>query len=86
MIAQISYFDIDDFTMAYYSLKSHKKEIIDYANKSCENMVVRGGGVEDLRFRNIESEILIVELLVNVQDCMGANAVNQIAEFTAPYI
>jgi hydroxymethylglutaryl-CoA reductase len=49
-------------------------------------MVNRGGGVEDLRFRKLSSNIMVVELLVNVCDSMGANVINSIAEFTAPYI
>ena len=49
-------------------------------------MVNRGGGVEDLRFRKLGDEYLLVELLVNVQDSMGANVINSIAEHSAPYI
>ena len=49
-------------------------------------MVKRGGGVEDLRYRRLESEMIVIELLVNVCDSMGANIVNSIAENTAPFI
>lgn len=49
-------------------------------------MVERGGGVEDVRFRKLAEDSIVVELLVNVQDSMGANIVNTIAEFTAPFI
>ena len=50
-------------------------------------MVKRGGGVEDVRFRELgNQEILVVELLVNVCDSMGANVINTIAEYTAPFI
>lgn len=49
-------------------------------------MVARGGGVEDLRFRRLAEKILVVELLVNVKESMGANVINSIAEFTGPYI
>lgn len=49
-------------------------------------MVKRGGGVESIRFKNLNDEILVVELLVNVKDSMGANVINTIAEYTAPYI
>ena len=49
-------------------------------------MVARGGGVEDLRFRKLGENIIVVELLVNVCDSMGANVINSIAEFTAPFI
>jgi degradative hydroxymethylglutaryl-CoA reductase len=50
-------------------------------------MVKRGGGVEDARFKVLgEEEILVVELLVNVCDSMGANVINTIAEYTAPFV
>lgn len=87
MIAQISIFDITDFRAAHYSLKSNKAKIIEHANQSCPNMVKRGGGVEDVRFKELgDREILVVELLVNVCDSMGANAINTIAEYSAPFI
>ena len=86
MIAQIQILDILDYKAAEYRLRSHQNEIIKYANQSCESMVTRGGGVEGLRFRRLANEILVVELLVNVQDSMGANVINSIAEFTAPFI
>lgn len=43
-------------------------------------MVKRGGGVEDLRVRQLGDNMIVVELLVNVCDSMGANVVNTIAE------
>ena len=49
-------------------------------------MVSRGGGVEDLRFRKLGKSSMVVELLVNVQDSMGANVVNSIAELTSTYL
>ena len=49
-------------------------------------MVKRGGGVEDLRFRKLADDHMVVELLVNVKDSMGANVINNIAEFTSSYI
>lgn len=64
----------------------HKKDIIAHANTFCENMVKRGGGVEDIRIRKLSNTMLVVELLVNVQESMGANVINTIAENTSPYI
>jgi hydroxymethylglutaryl-CoA reductase len=49
-------------------------------------MVERGGGVVDLRFKQLSSTMLVVELLVNVCESMGANIINTIAEACAPYI
>lgn len=86
MIAQIQILELQNLKDAEYRLKSKKKEIISHANLSCESMVQRGGGVEDLRFRRLTENIIVVELLVNVKDSMGANVINSIAEFTAPYI
>lgn len=86
MIAQISIVEITDFREAFYRLKNGKNDIISWANESCPNMVKRGGGVESMSFRNLNDEILVVELYVNVKDSMGANVINSIAEHTAPYI
>lgn len=49
-------------------------------------MVRRGGGVEDIRIRILSQEMIVIELLVNVCESMGANIVNTIAENTSPYI
>lgn len=86
MIAQISIVEIVDFREAFYKLKNAKHDIIAYANQSCPNMVERGGGVESMSFKNLNDEILVVELYVNVKDSMGANVINSIAEHAAPYI
>jgi hydroxymethylglutaryl-CoA reductase len=49
-------------------------------------MVKRGGGVEDLRFRQLTASRMVVELLINVKDSMGANVVNTVVEHAGPYI
>jgi len=51
MIAQIQVAEITDFADAQYKIKVNKKAIIAEANQFCENMVKRGGGVEDIRVR-----------------------------------
>jgi hydroxymethylglutaryl-CoA reductase len=66
MIAQIEIVEIKDMKNAEYKLKINKKKIIEHANLSCQSMVARGGGVEDLRFRKLSDSIIVVELLVNV--------------------
>ena len=39
-----------------------------------------------LNLSRLNNEILVIELLVNVKESMGANIVNTIAEHTAPFI
>ena len=43
-------------------------------------MYKRGGGVTDLRWRRLSDDMIVVELLVNVQEAMGANVINTIVE------
>jgi degradative hydroxymethylglutaryl-CoA reductase len=86
MIAQIQVTEVKDWRDAQYKIKAAKRELIKHANMFCENMVKRGGGVEDIRVRNLGDQMIVVELLVNVCDSMGANVVNTIAEQTSPYL
>lgn len=86
MIAQIQVTEISDYKAAEYKIKMHKKDLITHANLYCENMVKRGGGVEDIRVRVLGDRMIVVELLVNVCDSMGANVVNTIAELSSPFL
>lgn len=49
-------------------------------------MCRRGGGVTDLRWRRLAEDMIVVELLVDVREAMGANIINTISEVTAPFI
>lgn len=42
--------------------------------------------MRDVRWRQLSADMLVVELLVDVQEAMGANAINTIAEATAPFV
>lgn len=86
MIAQIQITEVKDWKDAQYKIKAGKRELIRHANQFCENMVKRGGGVEDIRVRYLGDNMLVVELLVNVCDSMGANVVNTIAEQVSPQV
>lgn len=79
---------IRDIKGVLYKVKANKEKIRAKANESCEGMVKRGGGVEDVRVRVLDAVegMVVIELLVNVCDSMGANIVNTIAEAMAPYL
>ncbi|MCS7128242.1 MAG: hydroxymethylglutaryl-CoA reductase, degradative [Desulfurococcaceae archaeon] len=66
-----------------------KNEILEYANQQGV-LVKHGGGARDLSVRVIEGtpigNVLIVHLVVDVKDAMGANAVNTIVEAVAPLL
>jgi degradative hydroxymethylglutaryl-CoA reductase len=86
MIAQIQVTDVADFKDAEYKIKARRRDIVRHANQYCENMVKHGGGVEDVRVRILGEGMLVVELLINVCDSMGANVVNTIAEQSSPFV
>lgn len=89
MIGQIQLTGVTDFSNAAAKLESGRPEIFGAANAPSSTLVELGGGLKDFEVRRIESDIgpmLIVHLLVDVRDAMGANAVNTIAERIAPTV
>ncbi len=65
---------------------SHKKELIEAANRDVAyGLVARGGGVNDVVVRLLERpdgrQMGVVHVLVDARDAMGANIVNQVCEY-----
>lgn len=89
MIGQIQIVKIEDVNQAVENIKANKDKIIKLANEQDPILIKLGGGVVDLEIRTIETmkgSMIIIHLLVNVLDAMGANAVNTMAEAVAPYL
>ncbi|KAA3615642.1 MAG: hydroxymethylglutaryl-CoA reductase, degradative [Calditrichaeota bacterium] len=91
LIGQIQVVDIKNLSAAKNAVLTNKEEIINLANSMHPNMVARGGGVRDVEVRILKAgegkkEMLIVHLLVDVQDAMGANLVNSMCEGVASLI
>lgn len=89
MIGQVQVLDIPDMDEAVEVLEKNKENLIKAANELDPVLVRFGGGAKDIELRPIETEIgpmLIVHLLVDCRDAMGANAVNTMAETLAPTI
>jgi hydroxymethylglutaryl-CoA reductase len=66
-----------------------KQEIIELANSKDPVLVKFGGGCRDVEAKEISTDagkMIIVHLLVDVRDAMGANAVNTMAEAVAPLL
>lgn len=63
----------------------HKEEILNIANEQDPVLTNLGGGAVDLSCR-IVGDCLVVHLLVNVKDAMGANIVNTMCESVAERI
>lgn len=89
MIAQIQVLGIATPEAARSMILEKKDEIIRICNEKDPVLVSLGGGVKDVEVRAIETKagvMVIVHLLVDTGDAMGANAVNTMAEAVAPFI
>ncbi len=87
MIGQIQVLT-DNPHSAKFEVLRHKDEIISKANEIESSIIRLGGGCKDLSVRIIEGKkpMLIVNLLIDVKDAMGANFVNSVCEHVAPFI
>ena len=89
MIGQVQVVGVKDPWYQRMAILEHKEEILEIANEQDPILVRLGGGAKDLEVRVIDSPIgpmVIVHLIVDVKDAMGANAVNTMAEAVAPTI
>lgn len=89
MIGQVQVVGVKDIEGARFDVLRMKDEILKIANEKDPVLVSLGGGAKDVEARVISSPLgpmLIVHLIVDVRDAMGANAVNTMAEAVAPYI
>ena len=90
MRGQIQVMDLEDLDASKTKILEHKNELILAANEKDKTLVDLGGGCEDLEVHLFEETpagpMLVVHLLVDVRDAMGANTVNTMAEHIAPFI
>jgi len=91
LIGQIQVVEIPNMELACEEIMARKQEILDLANSFHPRMVARGGGARDIEINTYpgtgsSSEMLIVHLLVDTRDAMGANLVNGMCEGVASLI
>ncbi|HET7569249.1 MAG TPA: hydroxymethylglutaryl-CoA reductase, degradative [Gammaproteobacteria bacterium] len=91
LIGQIQVVDVAHSTKAQAALLQRKEEIINLANSLHPNMVARGGGAQDIEVIIHASpdgsrDMVVLHLLVNTCDAMGANLVNTMCEGVAPLV
>jgi len=67
-------------------IMENKEDILSLANAQDKILVDLGGGAKDLEARWLSNDMMVVHLLVDVRDAMGANAVNTMAEAVAPLL
>ncbi len=92
MIGQVQVLALphQDLDRAAARILATRDEILRHADAQNPQLVSVGGGVRDLVVRSLPDTaagpMLLVHLLVDVRDAMGANAVNTACEAVAPLI
>lgn len=91
LIGQVQVVDIPHIAKAQAALLQRKEEVLNLANSLHPQMVARGGGAKDLEVAihalpDGRSDMLVVHLLVDTRDAMGANLVNTMCEGVASLV
>ena len=89
MIAQIQLLGLSNPHYARQVLLEKKEKIRELCDATDPLLLENGGGFRDLEVRILETRggtMVILHLIVDTKDAMGANAVNSMAESLAPKI
>jgi len=91
LIGQIQIVDVANPARAKAALLQRKAEILNLANSLHPKMIARGGGARDLEVfvhpsQGPGGDMVVVHLLVDTRDAMGANLVNTMCEGIASLV
>jgi hydroxymethylglutaryl-CoA reductase len=90
MIGQVQLLDVDDVYVAAGAVMAQRAALLEEVNAIGGSIVKNGGGARDLQVRPLldtpVGAMLIVHLLYDTRDAMGANAINTALEHIAPRI
>jgi len=90
MIGQMQLINIVNMNEARLKIYEHKAELLAEADSIDSVLKSFGGGARDLEVRMIEDSpigpFIVIHLIYDVRDAMGANAVNTACERLAPQI
>jgi hydroxymethylglutaryl-CoA reductase len=90
MIGQLQVLDVVNLEEARLKVEAHRLELLELASAVDPVLVRLGGGARDLKVRVIEGSaigpFLVVHLILDVRDAMGANAINTALERIAPRV
>ena len=90
LIGQVQIVDVDNAQRARETLLEHRDDILNLANSLHPKMVARGGGAKDLEVHihggGNTPVMVVLHLLVDTRDAMGANLVNTMCEGVASLV
>ncbi|GGE24466.1 hydroxymethylglutaryl-CoA reductase, degradative [Streptococcus himalayensis] len=83
MIGQVALYDVPQHEKAMSAILAAKDDLLNLADQAHPSMKMRGGGAKDIRVET-KDEFLIVYLMVDTQEAMGANVLNTMLEALSP--
>ncbi len=86
---QIQVLSVHDFKLAEKKIQSNISNLLEIANSTNKILTDLGGGAKDIEIRRIKGQLesyLVLHLIVDVKDAMGANSVNTMLEALKPEI
>lgn len=89
MIGQLQVLKVPNCELAKSNLYRESQAILTLANSIHPKMVERGGGAQDIEVfihNSSSGKMLVLHLLVDTRDAMGANLVNSMCEAVAPLV
>ncbi|HEY1695511.1 MAG TPA: hydroxymethylglutaryl-CoA reductase, degradative [Polyangiaceae bacterium] len=83
MIAQVQLYEVPDAEAGAARVRDHAAEIARIADGAIGGLVARGGGCRAVEARVLAHDVVVVHVILDCQDAMGANLVNSVAEAVA---
>lgn len=88
-IGQVQVLDVTDFSLAISQIKNSTNDILKLANSKSNTLSKMGKGAKEIFCKELDTssgKMLILELLIDVGDAMGANVTNTMCEAISPLI
>ena len=88
MIGQVQVVGLGNVKQAMTKILRNKKQLLAIANSNSRSVTAVGLQARQLRDKspNKMGNMLLVELVIDTKDAMGANAINTMCEAIAPYV
>jgi len=83
MIAQVQLTHVRDAHAAAARIAANADAIARLADQAIGGLVARGGGTRGVEARVLADDVIVVHVVVDCKDAMGANLVNSVAEAVA---
>src|SRR3954468_17064077 len=84
MIGQEQITEVEHPSDAVARLEAAAPRLLELATKAVPNLLARGGGPRAIDVRDLGPRCIVLHVLVDCRDAMGANLVNTIAEALGP--